>query len=243
MTNSYYRQWLEQERAWIGAYCRRTIRGSLWKVIPAVMGVLMLFFGGLGYLNNGGVTMLVIGGVGGLLLGLVVGLVYLALLLVSLRPGRYVGMVARSVDALALSQRQREELGAEMLSALADPDRVLSYQMAGPNSQNTPARVVLTPHYLFQEGSSPYAVLVPFNEIGSIRMGQERKTARTHGTQSRSLYTFSLYTIGFYRRDRPDRGLTPEDLPDVAMGFFQAELRDQVVQMLRRQGLSVRADT
>ncbi len=85
--------------------------------------------------------------------------------------------------------------------------------------------MILTPHYILQEGSTPYAVLVRLSDMAEIRTGSERKIATTHGGSSKTHHYFTLYSIGFYRKDRFERGLDGNDLPDCAMGFFQEELR------------------
>ena len=126
-----------------------------------------------------------------------------------------------------------------MLAALESGEGVVSYQMVGPKSKGTPARVILTPHYILQEGSTPYAVLIRLSDIAEIRTGSERKIATTHGGSRKTHHYFTLYSIGFYRKDRFERGLEEDGLPDSAMGFFQEDLRDDVVKMMRDGGLRV----
>ena len=53
------------------------------------------------------------------------------------------------------------------------------------------------------------------------------------------MYFFTLYTIGFYRRDRLQRGLTERDLPDEAFGFFDAGIRGQVLELLKESGIRI----
>ena len=138
-----------------------------------------------------------------------------------------------------MDETERERLGTEMLAALESGEGVVSYRMVGPNSKGTPARVILTPYYILQEGSTPYAVLIRLSDIAEIRTGAERKIATTHGGSRKTHHYFTLYSIGFYRKDRFERGLEEDDLPDSAMGFFQEELRDDVAKMMRDGGLRV----
>ena len=193
----------------------------------------------MGLLNGGGVPGLVAGVIGGLVFGLVVCGIYLAILMANLTPARYTRKLEQSVRELSMDETEREQLGKEMLAALEDGEGVLSYQMVGPNSKGTPARVILTPHYILQEGSTPYAVLVRLRDIAEIRTGSERKITTTHGGSSKTHHYFTLYSIGFYRKDRFERGLDGNDLPDCAMGFFQEELRDDVVKRMEDGGLRV----
>lgn len=239
MKESTYQAWLNKDREWIGDYCSRTRRSSLTKVVPLTLLLTALVFGGMGLLNGGGVSGLVTGAVGGLLFGLVVCGIYLAILTVNLSPARYTQKLEQSVRELSLNESEREQLGTEMLAALERGEGVLPYQMVGPNSKGTPARVILTPHYILQEGSTPYAVLIRLSDIAEIGTGSERKIATTHGGSSKTHHYFTLYSIGFYRKDRFERGLEEDGLPDSAMGFFQEELRDDVVKMMRDGGLRV----
>lgn len=233
-----YETWLKEEREWIGAYCGRTLRNSLLKVIPMTLVLSALLFGGLACLN-GGTQNLRMGMIGGLVFGAAICAFYLAILLLSLRPGRYVRKIERCVKDLSMTGMERERLGKEMLAALEQGDQVLSYQMVGPNSKGTPARLVVTPHYVLQEGSSPYAILVRLGDIAQVKTGSEKKVVVTRGAKSRTRHDFTLYTIGFYRRDRVERGVSENDLPDYAMGFFQKGLRDDAAGMVEKNGMQV----
>ena len=236
---SAYQAWLNKDREWIGAYCSRTRKSSLTKVVPLTLLLTALVLGGIGLLNGGGVSGLVTGVIGGLVFGLIVCGIYLAILMPSLSPARYTQKLEQSVRELSMDETERERLGTEMLAALESGEGVVSYRMVGPNSKGTPARVILTPHYILQEGSTPYAVLIRLSDIAEIRTGAERKIATTHGGSSKTHHYFTLYSIGFYRKDRFERGLEEDDLPDSAMGFFQEELRDDVAKMMRDGGLRV----
>ena len=236
---STYQAWLNKDREWIGAYCSRTRKSSLTKVVPLTLLLTALVLGGIGLLNGGGVPGLATGVIGGLVFGLVICGIYLAILMPSLSPARYTQKLEQSVRELSMDETERELLGTEMLAALEDDKGVISYQMTGPNSKGTPARVILTPHYILQEGSTPYAVLIRLSDIAEIRTGSERKIATTHGGSSKPHHYFTLYSIGFYRKDRFARGLEGNDLPDSAMGFFQEELRNDVVKRMRDGGLRV----
>ena len=236
---STYQAWLNKDREWIGAYCSRTRRSSLTKIAPLTLLLAALVLGGIGFLNGGGVSGLVMGIIGGLVFGLVICGIYLAILMPNLSPARYTRKLEQSVRELSMDETEQERLGTEMLAVLESGKGVISYQMVGPNSKGTPARVILTPHYILQEGSAPYAVLIRLSDIAEIRLGSERKLATTYGGKSKTHHYFTLYSIGFYRKDRFERGLEGNDLPDNAMGFFQEELRDDVVKMMRDGGLRV----
>ena len=65
--------------------------------------------------------------------------------------------------------------------------------------------------------------------------GEEKQLETRRGTQTRTTSLTTLYTIGYYRRDRADRSLGPDDLPDEAMGFFSQRVRDEALAMLAKQ--------
>lgn len=236
--DSNYQNWLNQEAEWMSGYCRRTRKNSILKVVPMTLVCTTLVFGALGALGGGSGELLT-GAVAGLSLGVIVCAFYLVILLVMLRPGRYVRKLEKSVRELDMDEMERELLGREMLAALESGQQVLSYQMVGPHSNGTPARIILTPHYIIQEGSSPQQPLVRRSDIALVKTGSEKKTATTHRGKIKQFHYFTLYTIGFYRMDRFERGLSENDLPDYAMGFFQEALRDDVARMIEKNWMQV----
>lgn len=136
---STYQAWLNKDREWIGAYCSRTRKSSLTKVVPLTLLLTALVLGGMGLLNGGGVSGLVTGVIGGLVFGLVICGIYLAVLMPSLSPARYTQKLEQSIRELSLNESEQEQLGKEMLAALESGKGVVSYQMVGPKSKGTPA--------------------------------------------------------------------------------------------------------
>ena len=47
MTGSAYQAWLNKDREWIGAYCSRTRKSSLTKVVPLTLLLTALVLGGM----------------------------------------------------------------------------------------------------------------------------------------------------------------------------------------------------
>jgi len=92
------------------------------------------------------------------------------------------------------------------------------------------------------EGSTPYAILVRLSDIAKISRGEEKKTAAQRSGNTKRVYWFTLYTIGFYRKDRFQRNLTEKDLPDEAFGFFDAGIRERVMGLLEETGIRIEAD-
>lgn len=237
---SYYENWLIAEKKWIDEYCGKIRRRSLFVVAPLVLVGFAVLFGALGFVSENSVSGALEGAAAGLMLGVIIDAVYLLIMLPALRPGRYAKKIDKNVRSLNLTDAEKEQLGREMLEA--DEKHKISYQMIGPKSKETPARFVLTPHFAFLEGSSPYSILVRLSDITEIRPAQERKDTVEYHAKSKTYYKFTLYTIGFFRRDRAERGLADSPYPDVAMGFFQKETRDRVLALLSESNVPVRPE-
>lgn len=230
-----YQGWMEYESAWIAGYRKKMMRTTTHVTIPAVLVMLALLFGGLGFVDQMKMEDAILGAVSGLILGGVVCGFFYALLRFGLRDGKYRRLVERAVETADIPQEEREQLGTELLAARDDPKGRIYFEMKSLNSNNTPARFVLTPHYAMLVGGYPYAILVRLQDIAEIRGGEEKKLETRRGTQTRTTSLTTLYTIGYYRRDRADRSLGPDDLPDEAMGFFSQRVRDEALAMLAKQ--------
>lgn len=225
-----YEKWLKSEKEWIDQYCKKTRNMSLFVVTPLILVVLTALFGGLELANGGEMSAAIEGAAGGLMLGIFVCVIYLLIMLPNLMPGKYSKKIDKNVAKLGLTDAEKEQLGKEMLEA--DEGHKISYKMVGPNSKGTPARFVLTPHYAFLEGSSPYSILIRLSDIAEIRPSQEQKDAISYGAKTKTYYNFTLYTIGFYRKNRAERGLAESPYPDEAMGFFQEDIRNEALKLL-----------
>lgn len=232
-----YEKWLAAEEEWIGAYCTRIRRQSVRVTVPLTMILLPVLLGGLSMVGGGSAQDAMYGALGGVLAGVIVCGVFLAVLLPGLNPKRFVRKIDKNVKALGMNGGEQELLAQEMLEA--DERRRISYTISGPGSKDTPGRFVLTPHFAFLAGSTPYSILVRLSDIGEIRQGQEKRTATQRSGNSRRITFYTLYTIGFYRKDRLEQGLTEKDLPNEAYGFFDAGIRNQVLELLRETGLRV----
>ncbi|MCM1188213.1 MAG: hypothetical protein NC541_02830 [bacterium] len=230
-----YQKWLQAEKEWINTYCRKIRRQALCITTPVILVGATVFLGAVSALGGSGTEDLLYGAFGGFLFGLVICGIYLLILLPGLRPGRYTGKIEKSVQGLALSESEKEQLAQEMLSA--DESHIISYTISGPDSKGTPARFVLTPHYAFLEGSTPYSILIRLSDIARIKSGEEQKTATTHQAKSRTVYNFTLHTVGFYRKERLQN--SGAELPDEAFGFFDAGTRDRVTELLKETGITV----
>lgn len=230
-----YQKWMDYEERWLDGYRKKTMRTTTHVTIPVTMAFLALFFAGLSFVDRMDPADALYGGLGGLLAGAVVcGFFYLCLRF-GLRKSKYRRLIRQAVEGLALPPGEEDQLAAEMLAAVDDPKRRFYFEQNSMNAKGTPARFVLTPRYACLMGGYPYAIFVRLADIGEIHPGAEKKLETRRGAKTRSAQIRTLYTIGFYRRDRADRGLGPEDLPDEAMGFFSQRLRDRALEMLREQ--------
>lgn len=225
---NWYQRWLEEEKKWIGKYQNKIITMSILKVIPATIVGLCVIFGAMTYVDEKDAG---IGIIGGLSLGVFISSVYLFILLMGLRPGRYVGKIKSAVKQLGLDDQEKEQLAREMLETDVSTWRCVSYEINGHGSKNTPARFRITPHYAFLEGSSPYAILVRLSKIAEVLPEEERKTHTQYGAQTKIHEIFTLYTISFYQNPRKNK----DQLPEQAMGFFDPEIRDRVYGLISKQ--------
>lgn len=233
MDETIYQKWLNNEEEWIGKYCRQIRKNSIIKVVPLVLVITSIVTGGISFLDSSNIEDLFIGIVGGVFFGLIICTFYLLILFMGSQPKRYVKKIKQSIEELCMSDEEKEVLGKEMLDVLNNKNQVLSYQVDGPKSKSTPARIVRTPHYFFQVGSTPYSVLIRLSDIAEIKIREEKKVSSTRSGNMKTHYYFKLYTIGFYRKDRFENGLSDSKLPDYAMGFFQQSIRDKAFTMLQ----------
>lgn len=225
---SAYESWLKSEKDWIGVYCKKVIKQTVILVIPAVSIFMAVLTGALSATDGGGMPVIMEGAMGGFFLGLIIGLLYLAIMLPFMRPGRYVRKIKSSVKGF--SDTEKELLGQEMTKA--KESQIISYAQNGPNSKQTPARFIVTPNFAFLAGSYPYSIVVKKGDTAQILGREERKTATTRQAKSKTIHHFTLYSIGFYQKGRAERGLANEELPDEAMGFFDRSIRDRALGLL-----------
>lgn len=235
-----YQQWMNYEMKWLGEYRRKLMRTTTYITIPVVIVFLTVFMGMLSFMDRMDPGDAFYGGLGGFLAGAAISIFFYICLRFGLREGKYRRLIQKAADGLGLDSGEKEVLAAEMLDAREDSGRCICFEISSMNSKATPARFVLTDHYACLIGSSPYAILVRLADIAEIRPDEEQKTETRRGASTRSLGFLTLYTIGFYRRDRANRGLGSKDLPDEAMGFFSQSIRDQALEMLSVQTDMVR---
>lgn len=232
-----YQKWLQSEKEWIDTYCKKTRKQFFCITMPLVLAVLTILFGAMSAMD-GSTEDIIYGALGGCMMGLFICGIVLLFLLPGLSPARYVKKIEKNVRELSLSETEKEQLAQEMLSA--DEKHKVSYTITGAGAKGTPARFVLTPHFAFLEGSTPYSILVRLSDIAWISGGEERKMATQRGAKTSTVYSFTLHTVGFYRKDRALHNLSDTDLPDYAYGFFKEETRDQVMGLLQESGIEMR---
>lgn len=232
-----YQKWLQAEMEWIDIYCSKIRRQTLFVTTPLVLAGSAVLIGALTAFGGGSMEDFGYGAISGFVLGMIVCIIFLLILLPTLRPKRYAKKIDKCVKGLSLNELEKEQLAREMLEA--DEEHKISYTITGPGSKGTPGRFVLTPHFAFLEGSYPYAILVRLSDVAKIRRSEERKTATERRAKSRTVYRFTLYTIGFYRKDRFQRGLTDNELPDEAFGFFDVGVRERVMGLLQETGIEM----
>lgn len=238
MTESAYQKWLKKDREWMDAYCRYARKFIFRRIVPLILVLLMILFGMEGTMD-GGLSNLAMGIVKGLMRGVAICGIYLAIILPRLIPATHTWRLKKSIRKLSIYETEKEILGKEMLAALNSGERVVSYQLTDPTNPGTPpGRVILTSHYILQEEHNCRAVLVRLSDIAKIHVDSEKKVTM-RGGKLKPLHFFTLYTLGFYTKDRFERGLDENDSPDYVMEFFQENIRNEVVKMMRKDGIKV----
>ena len=231
---TYFNEWIEQEKKWMSEYRRRSIRQMTLKVLPATAVILGVLFGLIGFLNGTPEEGLLMA-VSGVILGIFITGVILLFMLPGLRSGRMEKGIRKAVKAWDMSESEREELGREMLEASGDADGHMDFVMSGPGSKGTPAGVTVSPHYTYMRGGYPLINLVRLSDCEGLRPDEEQKTMTQSNGRRRTIYRFTLYTIGFYVKGVTETDKGGKRLYGAAMGFFSRALRDQAYEMILRR--------
>lgn len=225
---NWYQKWLQEEKEWIGIYQKKVLRMSILQVIPGTLiGLAALF----GLLSVVGGDNFLEGAGSGLMLGVFVAVIYLLFLILALSPSRYVRKIKSAVKKMNMDETEKQQLARELLDTNISKWRCISFVIDGHGSRATPGRFRITPHYAFLEGSYPYAILVRLSDMLEVYTGEETKTRAQHGAQTRTFDIFTLHTILFYKNPRT----TAAPYADQAMGFFDANIRNQCYELIVKQ--------
>lgn len=230
---TYFSEWIVQERKWMSNYRRRAVRMMTFKVLPLTALLLGLLFGAMGFMS-GGAEEVVLMAVCGVCLGIFITGVILLFMLPGLRSGRMEKGIRKMVKHWNMDERETEELGKEMLEASRDASGHMDFEMAGPGSKSTPASVLVSPHYAYMRGGTPLVNLVRLADCEEICRDEEQKTMTQSNGRSRTIYRFTLYSIGFYVKGVTETDGKGNRLYGAAMGFFSRGLRDQAYEMIMR---------
>ncbi len=227
-----YKRWIKEEKKWIGSYRKKKICNVCFKIIPIVLIGLGIFFGVVMAFNEKRMEAFWEGTIRGLVIGQPVIVFYLFILWFVLSPRTYLWLIQQNIEELGLTESEQEMLALELLQALQTSKNVMKFEMIDPKGNRVPARFIVTYHFAFLESALPYIVLVRLSDIAFIQAREEEKTKIQYGTKINHHYSFTLYTIGFYKKERQYFGVSEEKLPDIAMGFFDREIRNQVLEKL-----------
>ncbi|MCI8565359.1 MAG: hypothetical protein HFI39_03430 [Lachnospiraceae bacterium] len=231
---TYYMEWLEQEKKWMSDYRRRSLRMMTMKVLPATAIILGVLFGLMGFLG-GTAEEAIMMAVSGVILGLFITGVIVLCMLPGLRAGRMEKGIRKAIKQIGMDEREQEELAREMLKAARDAGSHMDFQMTGPGSNGTPASVLVSPRFAYMRGGTPLVNLVRLSDCEEICRDEEQKTMTQSNGRRRTIYRFTLYTIGFYLKGITETSAKGERLYGAAMGFFSQQLRDEAYEMIVRR--------
>lgn len=233
-----YEKWLQQEKDWMGAYRKKTLKKTQTLVLPLTAIILGVVFGGMALVNGSPIIEAVEMFATGFIFGIFIICCYILILSSGLSGGRMVKGINQGVKFLKLNDAQKEQLGKEMLEAAGKPESQLDFEMVGPKSNHTPASVIVTENYAYMRGGSPLVNLVRLADIEHIETREESHTTTQSGAKMKTTYRFTLHCIGFYYRDRAALGTEGSELPDQAMGFFDEGIRDKAYAMMQKNSAS-----
>lgn len=225
---SSYERWLQAEKKWIGEYQKEIMTTIFLRVLPVSLVLTCALFGAMSCSEGEGVLT---GVTAGALEMIVIALICLLFLLPAFCPGRYVGKIRSAVKNLGMDDREKEQLGREMLSACEEGWSCISCGAEKYGGGRMPVRFRITPHYAFLEGSRPYAVLVRLADVEKIVSEEGEGTCVPDGIRGGDCESAGLYTICFFRKERPE----VEGLPVQTMEFYGREARDKVMDLIKKQ--------
>lgn len=231
---SNYEKWLQQEKRWMGIYRKKVLKKTLLVTLPLTAIILGVLFGGMTLLNGAPMQEAIEVFTGGVFLGIFFVGCFALCLLPGTSGGRMTRGINKAVKSMNLGDAEKEQLGKEMLEVSGKADSQLDFEMAGPKTNHTPASILVTEHFAYMRGGSPLINLVRFSDVEHIETREESHTATQRGAKVKTTYHFTLHCIGFYYRNRVERGTADSELPDQAMGFFSAEIRDKAYQMIQK---------
>lgn len=229
-----YEKWVQQEKGWMGTYRKKVLKKVVFLSLPLAAISLGVLFAGMNLFTGGSTQEAIEGFTGGAIFGIFIIGCYILILLPGLSGGRMAKGIGKAVKMIKLSEAEKEQLGKEMLEVSGKADSRLDFEMVGPKTNHTPASVIVTEHYAYMRGGSPLVNLVRFSDVERIETSEESHTATQRGSQVKTVYHYTLHCIGFYYRNRAERGTAGSELPDQAMGFFDEGIRDRAYQMMQK---------
>ena len=229
--DTYFEQWLQQEKKWMADYRNLILKRMVKKTLPATAVILGLLMGAMGFVGGGDMQEALLMAASGVFAGAFITLLIVLFMLPGLRTGRMEKGIRKNIKEHSLTKEETEQLGREMLAAAKDPRCHLDFVMSGPGSSDTPASFMASEHYAYLRGGYPLVNLVRLSDCGQIRQDEERKTMTQNNGRTRRIYHYTLYTIAFFFHSHTG---SDDDLADAAMGFFSRNVRDEAYAMLMR---------
>ena len=104
-----YQRWLQAEMEWIGVYCSKIRRQSLFVTAPLILAGSTVVIGALSAVGGGSMADLGYGAFGGFMMGAIVCGIFLLVLLPGLSPKRYGKKIDKCVKGLSLSEAEKEK--------------------------------------------------------------------------------------------------------------------------------------
>lgn len=231
-SGGYFQQWLRQEEGWMSAHRKKMQRQMLLIIAPLTILLLVAITAGTSALEGGSHERILTGAITGVVVGAVLSVILSIAVSSGLRRGRLSQAISDAVKQLGLDELRKERLGLEMLNAISNPGMCLDFQMKGPGSRATPARLLVSNSFFYLVGSHPLAILIDRAELDYFDVDQEKKTITTRSSKRTTTRLVTLYTILFYYCSSRERRLEGGRTADAGMGFWDASIRDRAFEMM-----------
>lgn len=228
---SYYKKWLEQERAWATAIEGERKRKAYIHVAVAIVCCVAVLMG-IGFMA-GGVGPAVSNIKYGLILGVVSGGVYLIIILCSGMANKYMKRLEKEIESEIKSGTEREEFAREMLGELEGKEPVACMEFVKQKGA-VPERFCVCSDVALFRGMIPCLVRLDKTERIEVDMAETVTTIRTGDYKIRVNYSsFPIYF--YYYKPQTEAGGSKKQKLDKVMVFPSRELRNKAAKMCAPQ--------
>lgn len=223
-----FEQFLAAEEVEIKDYSKKVFVRNVLTVTPLVIVGLAFFKAIFPILYKMGTSVVIAAAIDGARTGLIISIVYTLVMLLLLRPAKYINQIKAAVGLLNLNDDEAETLASDMLEA-STTERKVDFVISHINAKNTPAKLICGQRFAYLRGSTPYATFVAIENIKHIESTEEEIKIVRRSSNSKITETKTLYLLYFYFESREDENY---ETADASFSFFDEALRDNAYKMI-----------